>query len=114
MEPLHKSEPTIPYTIYIAGDYTKAVKCAREYCDDIGFCVTVTQTRYVYRYGEEDGVIVGLINYPRFPKTEQEIRQHAIDLANRLRIELDQESFSIQGPYETEWFSWRAADIKEK
>jgi SAM-dependent methyltransferase len=36
-------------------------------------CVTVTPTNFIYCGGQEDGVIIGIRNYPRFPKTEDEI-----------------------------------------
>lgn len=107
MEPTHKITPTISYSIFIGGDSNKAEKICREYCDKKGFCVTVTPTKYVYSYGEEEGVIVGIINYPRFPKSKTDLRNCAVDLGKRLVAGLNQRSFSIQGPEETEWFSWR-------
>lgn len=55
-------------------------------------------------------VIVGLINYPRFPAAETIILQHAIELAGLLRIGLKQESFTIQNKTDTHWYSWREAD----
>lgn len=112
MEPLIKTEPSISYTIFIAGDYDKAVAISQEYCNQEGFCVTVTPTKYVYSFGQESGVIIGIINYPRFPKTLMQLRKNAIDLANLLRTELNQESFTIYGPEKTEWFSYREQDIK--
>lgn len=113
MDPLHRIANTIEYTIFIAGEYNKAEQVARAYCDREGFCVTVSKTKYVYSFGEEEGIIVGLINYPRFPKTQDELHNHAITLANLLKDALNQKSFSIQGPKKTEWFSWREEDIVE-
>lgn len=111
MNPLHRIADTIDYNIYIAGDYELAQEIAQRYCDEKGFCVTVSHTKYVYSFGKEEGVIVGLINYPRFPKQQEELRDHALALATQLKTELKQESFSIQGPDKTEWFSWREGDI---
>ncbi len=59
--------PSCPVSIFIAGDYDKAHEICRAHCDAVGLCVTVTATSYIYTGGEEAGVIVGLINYPRFP-----------------------------------------------
>lgn len=110
MEPVVKTDPSISYTIFIAGDYDKAVMVSQQYCDQEGFCVTVTPTKYVYSFGQESGVIIGIINYPRFPKTICQLRKHAIELAKLLRTELKQESFTIYGPKKTEWFSYREQD----
>lgn len=107
MEPTHKITPTVSYNIFVGGDAEKAEKICRKYCDKKGFCVTVTPTKYVYTYGEEEGVIVGIINYPRFPKSKEQLREYAVDLAHRLVKYSNQRSVSIQGPDETEWFSWR-------
>lgn len=46
-------------------DYVKQL--CQKHVDKIGLCVTVTETDYIYTNGSEKGVIVGLINYPRFP-----------------------------------------------
>ncbi len=98
-----------PVSIFIAGDYRTAQDICRAYCDEVGFCVTVTATSYVYTGGEEPGVIVGLINYPRFPSSPFEIATKAKALADRLREGLDQDSFTLQYPDRTVWHSWRAA-----
>ena len=57
--------------------------------------------------GEEAGVRVGLINYPRFPTTFEALQQTAFDLANMLKSRLCQHSYSIVGPAETNWHSDR-------
>ena len=66
-----------------------------------GLCVTVTPTEYIYTGGQESGVIVELINYPRFPSHPQEIYEHAIDLAEELRAECCQQSYTIMMPDHT-------------
>lgn len=104
---IKKECPSHPVSIFIAGAPASAKEVCREYCDGVGYCVTVTPTTYVYRDGEEVGVIVGLINYPRFPGTREEMWAHANKLAERLRRELGQESYSIQSPDRTEWTSFR-------
>lgn len=104
---IHKSCPAYPVNIFMAGHYAKALEVCRQYCDDIGFCVTVTPTHYVYTGGHESGIIVGLINYPRFPAEPTEIVDHAIALAERLRVNLGQESYTIQTPDAAYWTSYR-------
>ena len=102
-----QSAPSFPVSIFMAGDALEASKICREYCDEVGYCVTVTPTTYVYRDGEEGGFIVGLINYPRFPASPFEISSHAVRIADRLRERLGQDSYSIQYPNQTVWHSWR-------
>jgi hypothetical protein len=103
--------PSCAVSIFIAGGYGQALETCRSFCDEIGYCVTVTPTTYVYRDGEEEGVVVGLINYPRFPDHPARIEDTAIRLGMRLKKALGQESFSVQTPTTTTWFSWRAADL---
>jgi hypothetical protein len=110
MKPLIKTVQSFPISIFIAGDYLTAVNICQEYCNQAGFCVTVDPTKYVYSNGLEEGVVVGLINYPRYPKFETELYDHALKLAERLRTELNQESFSIQTPKLTFWYSYRKQD----
>lgn len=99
--------PSYPVSIFIAGSVWEAETVCREYSDAVGFCVTVTGTNYVYTSGEESGVIVGLINYPRFPSTPEAITAHAFALGDLLRERLGQQSYSIQTPERTIWRSWR-------
>lgn len=101
--------PTIRFDIFIAGDFDQAKHICREHCFEAGLCVTVEPVSYIYTGGEETGVRVGLINYPRFPTTHDELREKARALADRLMLGLFQHSYSIVGPDETEWFSRRSA-----
>ena len=101
------SAPTVRVDIFIAGDLDVAKQVCREYCLEVGLCVTVEPVAYVYTGGEETGVRVGLINYPRFPATESEIAAKAQGLADRLMHRLCQFSYSIVTPSETTWFSRR-------
>lgn len=103
-----------PISIFIAGDPAVAMRVCSAYCDEVGLCVTVTPTAYVYTGGCEGGMVVGLINYPRFPTDHLHIEAKAIELGNRLREGLNQESFSVQTPTTTTWFSWRVEDNPEQ
>jgi hypothetical protein len=101
--------PTIRFDIFMAGDIAQAKQVCREYCFEIGLCVTIEPTTYIYTGGQEEGFRVGLINYPRFPASPEALRETAAFLAERLLDRLCQHSFSIVGPNETEWFSRRPA-----
>lgn len=79
------------------ADYTiaSAESICQKYCDDTGFCVSVTPTKYVYTKGGEEGVIVGIINYPRFPSDSATLRERTIILATELMLGLEQKFVSI-------------------
>lgn len=102
---------TIEYKIWMAGDFDQARHVCRKFCepdeDGFGFCVNIMPTTYIYTGGEETGFCVTLINYPRFPLTEEQIEIKAMELAELLRDELCQDSFTIQDPQETYWYSRR-------
>lgn len=100
-----------PVSIFVGGDADMARQICRQFCDEEGLCVTVTPTTYVYTNGEETGVIVGLINYPRFPAEPRQIAQTAKMLALELMHKLEQQSVTIQTPDKTHWFSIRPADV---
>lgn len=105
----HRSEcPSYPVSIFMGGDLQDAEKICRAYCDESGFCVTVTPTNYIFTRGEEDGFIVGLINYPRFPRAPEVIWKRALELAAMLRENLEQDSYTIQAPDRSVWISFRA------
>ena len=99
--------PTIRAEIFIAGDIEQAKQVCREHCLSVGLCVTVEPVAYIYTGGEEAGVRVGLINYPRFPATSENIAEKARTLADLLMHRLCQNSYSIVGPDQTTWFSRR-------
>lgn len=107
-----KSVPTIRYDIFIAGDVEQAKQVCREYCFDVGLCVTVEPVTYIYTGGEEAGIRVGLINYPRFPANSEAIGETAHKLADLLMHRLCQHSYSVVGPDETTWFSRRPVDAQ--
>jgi hypothetical protein len=82
-------EPERVFTL----DEAKAI--AQQYVNEVGLCVTVTPTEYVYTKGGEPGCIVGLIHYPRFPSTPEAIRNHALTLARLLLAGLRQFKVSV-------------------
>lgn len=86
-------------------EFVRAV--CRQYVSEVGLCVTVTPTEFIYtpsdecpHYGEP-GAIVGLINYPRFSSSSAVIYDHAHALATRLLKTLRQKRITIAGPKST-------------
>lgn len=101
---------SFPVSIFIAGRACGIEGQCRTYADEVGFCVTATPTTFIYTGGEEEGYIIGLINYPRFPSDPETIWGHAETLAARLCAEAGQQSYTIQAPDKTVWFSHRQED----
>lgn len=97
---------TIAVDILIAGSRAAAVEACREFCME-GLCVTVIDADYVYTGGMEAGVKIGLINYPRFPTSEDAIYEVAYRLAAFLIGRLFQQSCTIVGPSKTMWLTRR-------
>lgn len=106
----HKTAPTIRTEIFIAGDYHQAKQVCREWCMEVGACVTVEQVDYIYTGGEESGVRIGFINYPRFPSDADTIFNKAGELAARLMERLCQHSYTIVAPEFSVWASRRKED----
>jgi hypothetical protein len=106
--PLKEVSDTVVVEIAIAGDFKAAVQACREFCEQ-GLCVTVTPTTYVYTGGAEEGVLVRLINYPRFPVGKRQLEDTARRIANHLRERLFQDSYSIIAQDYTHWHSRRNA-----
>lgn len=73
----------------------------QKYVDEIGLCVTVTQTEFIYTGGSEPGASIGFINYPRFPDNPECILQKTLELAGLLLNTLNQQKISIVCPDKT-------------
>lgn len=78
-----------------------AKKTIQNWVDRVGQCVTVTPTEYLYTNGNEPGMIVGFINYPRFPVDPDTLRAQVLDLAQLLLLSCDQMNLSIVFPDKT-------------
>lgn len=85
----------------ILHSITAVENICQKFCDDVGFCVTVTPTKYVYSNGWEQGAIVGIINYPRFPESARTLEERALLLATELMLGLEQNRVSIDFPSHT-------------
>ncbi len=73
----------------------------QKYVNENPVCVSVTPTLFLYTGGTEEGVAVGFINYPRFPTTEDAIKDKALALAELLRAGLRQMVVSVVFPHTT-------------
>jgi hypothetical protein len=102
--------PTFWARIFIAGNLATIKETCQAYCDEVGLCVTVERSHYIYTDGDEHGAAIGLINYPRFPSTPEEIFERAEKLAFRIMDECDQKSFSIMTPAFTRWYNDRGVE----
>lgn len=105
-----EERPTYQATIFIGGDLARATAICREFCDQVGECVTIEPTMFVFTGGAEAGVRVGFIDYPRFPRSPAVIFDQAEALARKLLDGLDQGSLSIVATDRTLWISRRPAD----
>lgn len=101
-------QETTTYTaaIYVAGRQAEAERICREFVLR-GLCVTVEPVEFIYTGGQERGVRVGLINYPRFPADPSAIFATAEELAEALIEGLHQHSASIVASDNTVWLSRR-------
>jgi hypothetical protein len=82
------------------------VKAAcQEFVQERGLCVNVQKTFFQYGSdgdgGNENGAVVELIQYPRFPKTEMAITNLALELAEILMERMNQKRVSIVTSDET-------------
>lgn len=102
-----KQEKTYWAKIYLSGSIELIKNACREYCLQVGLCVTVTPTLFIYTGGEEYGVEIGLINYPRFPDTKEGILKKAIELAEKCRDASFQWSYLVMTPEGIIWDSKR-------
>lgn len=105
-----KSLPTYSASVYvglregygdIVHDISEVRKLCQKYCDEVSYAFSLTKTEFIYKNGNEPGVIVGLIDYPRIPLGREIVRNHAIAIAKILMKELSQFRVSIVCPDET-------------
>lgn len=100
--------PTFVVEIFVSGSKDIIeLECAR-YCREVGLCVSIESTRFIYTGGIESGCVVRLLNYPRFPHSNRsDIEDQAISLASRLIDATCQDSALVVGPVTTHWLTRR-------
>lgn len=103
------TELTYTVRMYMAGDIEHAKRLLRSECypPNDGLCVTVEPTTFIYTGGEEAGFVVCFVNYPRFPKTQDELFARAHEIAKRLIPALCQWSAMLVAPDKTVWLNNR-------
>lgn len=80
--------------------FEEAKDICQKYVDEVGLCATITPTDYIYTnkgvggIGYEPGVIIGLINYPRFPSVS-DVRRKALELAGLFLREFKQNRVTV-------------------
>lgn len=102
-----KQSETYWVRLWLAGPIEVAKQIIREECLREGLCVTVEASTFIYTGGEEQGYVVGFLNYPKFPKTPEEIEARARDLMHKLLAGTFQHSALMMTPTTTEWISNR-------
>jgi hypothetical protein len=102
---MHKALDTYTAKIYIAGDIATAKAILREHCYHFGACVTIEPTTFIYTGGEESGMVIGYVNYPRFPSDPEDILGKAYSMAMTLLKGLNQKTALVVGTDKTELVS---------
>ena len=95
--------PTYQISIYLSGPIEVAKQVIREHVLEHPLCVTIEPTTFIYTGGEEQGYVVGLLNYPRFPTAPNELNVRAWELAELLLARTFQRSALIVTPTDTTW-----------
>ena len=105
--------PTFTAHIYV-GTRTRysgevyGVQMAREWLhkhvNKDPLCVTLTETEFIYTDGGEPGLVIGLIDYPRFPSQHEAIKERARRIALAMLRMYQQGKVSIVFSDETEMY----------
>ena len=93
--------------IYLSGPIEVAKQVIRESVMDEPLCVTVEPTTFIYTGGEEQGYVVGLVNYPRFSITPEQLDDRAMRLAELLLDRTFQWSALVVTPEKSTWITKR-------
>ena len=81
--------------VYVGGSMDIADRVCREAVFPKGLCVTLEPVKYYFGGGTEDGFRVGLIQYPPFSETEDELMDKAKDIGKKLCEANYQWSFTV-------------------
>jgi len=116
-----KKVKTFQATIYCGLKHRESgllspLQLARNVCQNVvneyGWCVSFTKTEFIYTEGKEPGVIIGIINYPRFPMEPEELKRRTLDLAETLMTILQQLKVSVV--FSDETIMLEAGEDKER
>lgn len=101
------NQPAFWVKLYLSGPIEVAKQVLREECMKEGLCVTIEPTTFIYTGGEELGYVIGLLNYPRFPSTPDQLEARAKTLMAALLAGTFQHSVLMMTPTVTEWITLR-------
>jgi hypothetical protein len=104
--------PTFTVEIYMAGNVQDIERTCALFCMT-GFCVSIEPTKFIYTGGREDGAVVRVVNYPRFPAEPAALREKARALAVQLMADCCQWSALLVDPQTTEWLTKRPEDQRD-
>ena len=104
-----RSVATCQIKLYLSGPIDVAKQIIREFCM-VGLCVTIEPTQFIYTGGEESGYVVGLLNYPRFPDTPENLEARARELSEKLLKGTFQTSALMVSNNLTTWITTREVD----
>jgi len=68
----------------------------QEYVNRVSLCVTIIPTTFIYKDNRDDGAIIGLMNYPRFPTTKEDLEKTAEEIARLCKERYKQNRISIE------------------
>lgn len=105
-----KEENTWYGDLYICGDINNIRNIVRKHCFE-GNCLTITPIEYIYTGGSEQGVKIGAIQYPRFPKEEEKLLDKLIELGYDILEANYQFSFTIVTRDKTHYYSRKPEDL---
>lgn len=80
--------------IYTAGPVEFIEQCCRETVMS-GLCVNIKENKYIYKMGEETGVEIEFINYPKYPDTPESIWDKAVTLGQTIMERTYQGSYTV-------------------
>jgi hypothetical protein len=67
----------------------------QSFCNEARCGVSLSPTEFIYVDGSEPGLVIGFIQYPRFPRSIQEIKDLATRIAEGLLTLCQQQRVSI-------------------
>jgi hypothetical protein len=103
-----KTEDTFTLRLYLSGPIDIDKQVMRKNCYEEGLCVTIEPTTFIYTGGEEEGYVVGFVNYPRFPTSADALMRRARKVMAELLDATHQHSALLVSPKVTEWWTRRS------
>ncbi len=91
----------VGYSDKVSDGYHRTCYTVKQFCDEVGWCVTVETLTFCYTSdgktgdGFECGHRIGIIQYPRFREEVAEIRRRTMELARRLREDTEQQRVTV-------------------